>query len=252
MYMRFVYLKIKPETLSKLRQHYEEKIIPRLQKMPGCLYAGLILSELHPDEGISMTLWDSLKHAEDYEKSGLYDELLQGLQHYLSDSLLWKIQLSKDLKLEYQPVAEEPVVKSYAFLAKKDAKILAQDKTPVMYLRIVSVKIKPGKMEMFREIYREKIIPALSAVKGCRYAYLTGSIEEENEAISVTIWDSREDADNYEKSGLFNELTEKLKHTFAELYQWKMALEKEGVRQAVTSEDLAVKYYNIVTGKSFQ
>ena len=71
-------------------------------------------------------------------------------------------------------------------------------------------------------------------------------------ACNSTMWESKEDADDYEKSGRFDELTEKLKHTFAELYQWKMTLEKEGVRQAVTSEDLAVKYYSIVTGKSFQ
>ena len=91
---------------------------------PGCLYIGLMQNEHHQDECISMTLWDSQKHVENYEKSGLYEELLQGVQPYLSDSLLGKIQLSKELKLEYQPVQEEPVVKSYAFLAKKDSKIL--------------------------------------------------------------------------------------------------------------------------------
>lgn len=250
--MRFVHLKIKPETLSKFQQHYDENIIPRLQKMPGSLYAGLMQSEQHRDECVSMTLWDSRTHAEAYEKSGLYKELLSESQPYLSDSSVWKIQLSKELKLEYQPVPEEPTVKSYALLAKKDSKILAQEKTPMMYLRIVSVKIKPGKIDEFKQIYEEEIIPVLSTVKGCRYAYLTGSIEEKNEAISVTIWDSKEDADDYERSGLFDELTNKLKHTFGELYQWKMALEKEGSGQAVTSEDLAVDYYNIVTGKSFQ
>lgn len=252
MFLRLVHLKIEPEMLSRFRQHYEEKIIPRLQKMPGCQYAGLMQSEHHRDECISMTLWDSQSHAEAYEKSGLYDELLQGVQPYLSDSSLWKIQLSKDLKPEYLPVPEEPVVKSYTFLAKKDSKILAQEKTHLLYLRIVSVKIKPGKIEEFKEIYSKEIIPALHSVKGCRYAYSIGSIEDKNEVISVTIWDSKEDADAYEKSGFFDKLTEKLKHTFAELYQWKMALKDEGIRQAVTTEDLSVKYYSIVTGKSFQ
>jgi len=252
MYMRIVQLKIKPETLSKFREHYDENIIPRFQEMAGCLYAGLIQSEHHEDECISMTLWDSQANAEAYEKSGFYKEHLRISQPYLSDSSVWRIQLSKELKLEYHPVEEEPVVKSYALLAKKDAKILDQDKTPMMYLRIVSVKIQPGKMEEFKQIYKEEIIPALRDVKGCRYAYSTESIEEKNEAISVTIWDSKEDAYEYERSGLFDELTDKLKHTFAELYQWKMALEKEGGGQAVTSEDLTVNYYNIVTGKSFQ
>ena len=252
MYMRLFHVKIKPESLSKYRQHYDETVIPQLQKMPGCLYAGLILSEHHRDECISMTLWNSQTQAEAYEKSGVYKELLQSLKPYLSDSSVWKIQLSKELKLEYQPVPEEPVVKSYAILVKANEKILVQDKTHLMYLRIVSVKIQPGKMEEFRQIYTKEVIPALRDVKGCRYVYLAESRKEKNEAFSITIWDSKQDADDYEKSGLFDELKEKLKHTFAGLYQWKMSLEKDDSKQAVTSEDLTVNYYSIVTGKSFQ
>jgi len=36
---------------------------------------------------------------------------------------------------------------------------------------------------------------------GCRYAYLIESMQQNNELISVTIWDKLEDAQNYEKSG---------------------------------------------------
>jgi heme-degrading monooxygenase HmoA len=70
--------------------------------------------------------------------------------------------------------------------------------------------------------------------------------------ISVTIWNSKEDADKYERSGLFEELIEKVKHTFSELFQWKMALEKDVQGRINTSGDLKVAHYNMVMGRRFR
>ncbi len=106
-------------------------------------------------------------------------------------------------------------------------------------------------MEEFKKLYSAVIIPALKNTKGCQYAYLTESMQEENQIISLTIWDSKEDAERYEKSGRFAELTDKVKHTLSELYQWKMALEKETGKKAKTSEDLEVSRYSVVARKSF-
>ncbi|MFC1724065.1 antibiotic biosynthesis monooxygenase [candidate division KSB1 bacterium] len=250
--MRFVHVKYPPENLSKIRDVYENKIIPGLKDVEGCLFASLVISESHPDEGISFTLWDSKEHVEEYEKVGLYYELLGKVLPLLSESSVWKVQLSKDMKLEYAPVPEEPVVKSFATVVQSDPELPADQNKTIMYLRVVSLKIKPEKMEDFRKQYSSETIPALKKVKGCRFAYLTKSAEEKNEVVSVTLWDSREDAENYEKSGLFEELIEKHKDTFAHLFQWKMALEKEEHHKAVTSEDITIMGYNILTGKSLK
>lgn len=250
--MRLVQAKYKPDSLSKLRQVYDESIIPRLQTVPGCLCACLIKSEVIRNEGVSLTLWDSKEHAEDYEKSGVFQELLGKAKPYLSDSSEWKIQLSKNLELEYKPIPEEPVVKSYPTIAHTDGKIPDHEKTSKMHLRILSIKVKPGKMEEFSKLYIEEIIPTLRGVKGCRYAFLTENIEEESEAISVTIWDSKEDVDEYENSMIFAKLMKKIEHTFADVYQWRAALEMEYSSRVVTSEDPAVKTYNMLTGRSFQ
>ena len=251
MYMRLLQIKIKPEKLPELQQVYETKVIPALQNLPGCRHASLIHGAHHTDECISLTLWDSQENAEAYAQSGLFQQLFQAAQPFLADSSEWKIQLSAELKLEYLPVIEEPVVKSYDVDAATDAQALPQAQTAFMYLRIVSAKITPGKLEEFRRLYAEEIIPALRSVPGCRYAFLTESLETQNEVISVTIWDSRQEAQNYEQSGLFEQLTQKVKHTFSELYQWKMALEQAQRGQAATSEDLTVKHYRVVTGESF-
>ena len=252
MYMRFVYVKYPPENLSKIRDVYENMIIPRLREVDGCLFASLVISERHPDEGISFTLWDTKEHVEEYEKVGLYYELLGKVLPLLSESSVWKVQLSKDMKLEYTPVPKELVVKSFATVVQSDLEIPAAMDKSLLYLRIVSLKIKPEKIEDFRKQYSSETMPALKKVKGCRFAYLTESAEEKNEVVSVTLWDSKEDAEQYEKSGLFRELLEKHKDTFAHLFQWKMALEKEEHSKAVTSEDITVMGYNMLTGESLK
>jgi heme-degrading monooxygenase HmoA len=94
-------------------------------------------------------------------------------------------------------------------------------------------------------------LPALRQVKGCRYAYLTENAKEKNRIISLTIWDSKQDAEAYEQSGLFESLKTKIEHTFAEIYQWKMQLEKDSGGQVVTSEEMTVGGYKVVAGKSF-
>jgi len=252
MYMRLVHAKIKPEALSVASQLYNERIASRLQAVPGCLYAGLILSEHHDDECISMTLWEDWEYAESYVQSGLFRELITEAQPYLSDTSEWKVQLSRDLELEYLPVAQEPVVKSYAMTARTGSDVPTDEAGGRMYVRIVSVVVQPRKMGELRKIYTEEIIPALRGTKGCRYAYLTEGIEETHEAISVTIWNSKGDADAYEESGSFAVLLDKVRHTFSEVYQWKMALEREFSGEIVSSADPAVKGYSIVAGKRFR
>lgn len=252
MYMRLVQAKYEPDSLPRIRQIYDESIVPRLQTMPGCLCVCLIKSELQKDEGVSLTLWDSKEHAEDYEKSGVFQELLEKVKPYLSESSEWKIRLSKDLELEYQPVPEEPVVKCYPTVAQAKGKIPDHEKTSMMYLRILSIRVKPGQMEEFKKLYVVEVIPTLRDVKGCRYAFLTENIEEENEVLSVTIWDSKQDADDYERNMIFDTLKKKVEHTFADLYHWKAALMMEYSGLVVTSEDPQLKTYNVVTGRSFQ
>jgi heme-degrading monooxygenase HmoA len=144
------------------------------------------------------------------------------------------------------------VVKSYRVTTTADKSLAATQEVGALYVRIVSVRLKPGTMGKFRRLYSSEILPILHAVNGCRYAFLTEGIEEHNEVISVTVWDSKEAADVYESTGLFRKLTRKVQHTFSELYQWKMTMERSPGAQVTTSEDLTIGGYNLVSGKTFQ
>ena len=248
MYMRLVQARFIPASLSIIKKIYDDKIIPQLQHMSGCMFAGLVISETEPDLGISLTLWDSEENAESYVKSGTFQTLLDEIRPYFSDSSEWKVQLTRDLKVEYQPVREEPVIKSYRTLMESTTESPTGE---AMFLRVLSLNIKPGKMEEFEKIYAHDILPALKQVPGCKYAYLTTSVENGNEAISMTIWDSKESAAQYEKDS-FKNLLARAKHTLSDLYQWKMSLEQEEKWQITTSDDLSVKFYNVVSGVGFK
>jgi heme-degrading monooxygenase HmoA len=252
MFMRLVQVKVKSDTSDQLPILYSEKIIPALQKTPGCLYASLIRSTHDPDEAISMTLWDSLDHAEAYEQRGMYQKLMNEVTPFLSDSSEWKIQLSKDFTWEYIPSREEPVVKSYKVTISFPAPPATGASAEPLYVRILSVRLKTGNLEEFAALYNSEILPMLQKVHGCRYAFLTEGVVERNEIISVTIWDRKEAAEVYEESGLFRKLTRKVQHTFSELYQWKLSVEKRSSVQVSTTEDLNVSGYNVVSGRVFQ
>ena len=248
MFMRLVHRKIKPESLSEYRRMYETKFIPALQQTLGCLYAGLIQSTHHADECISLTLWDEKENAEAYESSGVFANILHDAEPYLADSSEWRFQLAEDLTLQYQPVPVEPVVQAYRVTTTTTNTGIPQ--SPSLYLRIVSPNLRPGKLEEFKRIYNDEILTALRSVKGCLFAFLTENIKED-QVISVTIWQSKHDADVYELTGIFNQLVKKVEHTFSEAYQWKMQLEKESGGKAITSEEMKVEGYSMVAGKNF-
>jgi heme-degrading monooxygenase HmoA len=248
--MRLVQLNVEHRYIGEFRSAYQKEVIGRLQKTPGCRFVGLIENGEEESEFISLTLWDTQEQAESYEQGGVYSELLGKVKPYLQNSSEWKIQLSENLELEYKPVVEEPVIRKYSVQAQAD-------RTPGsgidsrLYVRIVSLSIQDGKVDEFKRMYTDEIIPALLSTQGCKYSYLTQSIQDDRAFISVTIWDSKKDADSYESSGRFNELIDKVSHTFSQFYRWKMALERDYDANIKTSEDLKVESYNLVTGKNF-
>jgi heme-degrading monooxygenase HmoA len=251
MYLRFVQLKLMQEHLFEARKNYEEKVIPILQNVKGCMYASLVQSTHHADEYISMTLWDKREDAEMYERSGVFKQLWDEGKRFLCDSSEWKITLSEDFTVAYEPIVEEPAVSAYEIPASNSSSIIPESSFGSLFVRIVSPQICEGKMEEFRKIYETEIKPEIQKAKGCKYVYLTGSMKNPDQVISLTIWNSKEDAETYERSGVFTQLIKKVEHTFSEMHQWKMQLAKETHGRIVTSEEMIVDGYSVVTGKSF-
>ena len=120
-----------------------------------------------------------------------------------------------------------------------------------MFLRIVSLKIHPGKMDEFKKLYSEVVIPSFKKALGCRNAFLTQSTSEDNDFISVSVWDDKEAAIKHESGKEYNEMIDKVKHTFSQFYLWKMSLDRNRNSTIKTTDDMKVGHYDVVTGKSF-
>lgn len=251
MFLRFLHLGINPEYLPLLAPFHDRVVIPELQKIKGCLFAALIQSNQESDKCVSLTLWDSRELAEAYEKSEGFRVLMKQVRPYLSDSAEWKINLSQDLELQYEPAGNDLSLREFRVIASQavDAENLTGGES--LHVRLVSMKLREGKSEEFHRKYTNEIVPALQLTHGCRYIYLTENLHNKNEVISLTIWDSKKDADAYEKSGEFAALVDRVNDLLSHFYQWKIALEKEGEGKMGTSEDMKVNDYALVSGKRF-
>ena len=233
MFMRFLQLKVKSAEIQGLARMYEDRIMPSLQSAGGCLGAFLVQSDRQPQEMISMTLWRSEEASSAYERSGLFMQLVANARPFFAESTEWKLALSKDFTLEYTQDSAEPALETYSVSSASAGSLPPTHNKSPLFMRIVSLHLKPGKLDEYREIYQRRIIPTLMTIRGCQYACLSSPASELNESISVTLWNSRADAEEYERSGMFKQLLQEVKHTLSDLTQLQM--ESRGTRLPSTT-----------------
>ncbi|MBW1764555.1 MAG: antibiotic biosynthesis monooxygenase [Deltaproteobacteria bacterium] len=84
-----------------------------------------------------------------------------------------------------------------------------------MYVRMVYLNLKEGKMDEFRILYTNEVIQTVKKHKGNRFVHLLECRENENEGISLTAWDTSEDFEKYLQSGDYERLTKKYEPMYA-------------------------------------
>ena len=86
-----------------------------------------------------------------------------------------------------------------------------------MFVRMTFTKIDLDSLEAVRALhYRDEIWGVLARQKGHRFHYLLESVDDATEGVFLTAWDSREDAEAYERSGAYEELVAKFAHFHSE------------------------------------
>ncbi len=250
MFMRFVHLKVTEDTFWEVRNFYEEKVIPTLQATEGCLFASLLQPTVEMEECVSMTIWASQEHAEAYEASGAYDRLLDEGDEAAAERTEWGAKLTGD-RINAPPPIYDPEVEGFPVEIAGDTAALEAGDSRRLYLRIVAVRVDPVRFQELRQRYDRELVPALLKTPGCRAAFLVEGIKARTRALSVTVWDSEEDAVRYELSGRFDELVGKISEFFSGLYQWRLSLSSSG-SDRVSGSELEVSGYNIVTGRRLE
>jgi heme-degrading monooxygenase HmoA len=79
-----------------------------------------------------------------------------------------------------------------------------------MFVRMTFNRDDPAVVDEANAMYNsEEVSGVIGRQKGHRFHYLLESVDVPGEGVSVTAWDSREDAEAYERSGAYEELEAK-------------------------------------------
>ena len=251
MFIRIVEASVHNSDTSQLEHLYTDLIIPVLEETEGCIFAGLLKNLEQPKEYISLTIWDQPESAQEYVASGKFEQNVDQVRPLLEGSTEWKIQLTRENTVEYTPVSTDPVVKSYP-VDETETSLSEEVSSGKSFLRIISHKVQEGAREKFTEIYNEQILPELKKVEGCKYAFLIDNFDNDGEMLSFSIWDSLTDVTRYEENGTFDKFLDKISHTLGDLYQWKMSLNNSVSAKTITSQDIGIDKYTLITGRKFQ
>ena len=82
-----------------------------------------------------------------------------------------------------------------------------------MFARLTIVQSMPDKIDEVTKIYEESVVPAAKSQKGFKGVYMLVD-RETGKGVSISLWDSEEDAIANEKSGYYQEQVGKFKDFF--------------------------------------
>ena len=83
-----------------------------------------------------------------------------------------------------------------------------------MIVRLTYFSVSPGRVEAMRKMYNEEAIPVVKSQKGNLDCKLLEPVNKDDDFISMTVWDNREDADAYQNAGVYKKLVEKARVHF--------------------------------------
>jgi len=82
-----------------------------------------------------------------------------------------------------------------------------------MFIRLLTVTVNQEDIPAVRELYgSDEVKAVLKNVEGLNFRYLLESDESSGELLSISGWDSKTNAEEYEQGGAYDELIEKYKH----------------------------------------
>ncbi len=118
-----------------------------------------------------------------------------------------------------------------------------------MFLRFVKVKIRHERGDDFEKHYDAHVRPELQRTPGCLFAALMSGGTDPIEAVSMTIWDTRADADRYERSGVYRSILDEARPFIYESDEWRMRLhDSDTLLDRPHPDDPEVSAFPIQTG----
>ena len=83
-----------------------------------------------------------------------------------------------------------------------------------MYARMVWGHLRPSRWEDYESYYREKVFPYNDKIDGLVGRSILRGIDGEDEAVSLSIWDTEDDLHRYEASNLRKQFADDIHTSF--------------------------------------
>ncbi len=83
-----------------------------------------------------------------------------------------------------------------------------------MVVRLTHFNVSTDDTDEVKKIYNQDVVPEVKKQKGNTNVMLLEPVDGSGEFISVTVWESKADAEAYESSGKYKELVAKIKGKF--------------------------------------
>ena len=84
-----------------------------------------------------------------------------------------------------------------------------------MVVRLTLFRFLPGKLNEAKKFYNEVAIPTVRRQKGNLDCRLLEPNNENDDYISMTVWDNQGDADAYESTGTYKKLVDQVRPNFS-------------------------------------
>ena len=196
MYIRLVWRSLRPGHWEEFKSYFQDRYVPGTSDTKGLQRRQLLRSTENPDEGISLSFWDTLEDLLSYERSPVRQELAHGLE-------------------EFYPALAYPMGDYWVkhFEAISSSAHMEVQEVSGKYIRMVWGKLRPGSWEEYERHYHERVAGSTTA-KGLQERQLLRSTEDPDEGISVGIWDTVDDLLNYERSEFRQSLVKEVEHLY--------------------------------------
>jgi heme-degrading monooxygenase HmoA len=83
-----------------------------------------------------------------------------------------------------------------------------------MFARLTFIDVTPEHQDDFKQIYEQEIVSVVRSQKGNIGIWLLEPTDNSEQYISLSEWLSKADADEYEASGTYRKLVDRLKHAY--------------------------------------
>jgi len=246
MFLRMVTYTIRNDELLHMAHTYERLIIPALRTTPGCVFAAVIQNIDNTNECISLTMWKSQAESAQYEASGLYSQLVNGIRPFFTESTEWKVQLNEEYLLETVPIQIEPEVVGFSdSVASPDE--LARLKTKPFAVQIVTMSVQEGHGAEFERIFSSEIRQIYGSYKGFIDLVL---LRQDREYHCISFWDETVDITSSSDIQSINQLVRSIYSVLPSFVQWRVT-HRGAARTSASSEDIRATIHRCLAAEWF-